>query len=93
MPTQNIVLTQEHGEFIDSVIRVGDYQNADDVIRDALDALRERREQNAQKVEGLRTLIRDGAKALEEGDFTEIDDADLERFLAAMAGMLRTRRN
>jgi antitoxin ParD1/3/4 len=92
VPTRNIVLTQEQGEFIDSVIRTGDYKNADEVIRDALDALRRRRAQAAQKVEGLRTLIRDGARALEEGDFTEIDDADVERFLAALAGVLRTRK-
>lgn len=91
MATRNIVLTSQHGEFIDSVIRAGDYQNADEVIRDALGALQQRREQDARKVEGLSTLIRDGEKALEEGDFTEIDGADLERFLAALAGMLRTR--
>ena len=93
MPTRNIVLTQKHGEFIDSVIREGDYKNVDEVIRDALEALQQRREQEARKVEGLRTLIRDGTKALEEGDFTEVDEADLERFLAALAGMLRTREN
>ena len=91
MPTRNIVLTQGHSEFIDNVIQAGDCQNADEVIRTALDALQQRREQDARKVEGLSTLIRDGAKALEEGDFTEIDGADLERFLAALAGMLRTR--
>jgi len=85
------VITPQQSEFIDSVIRSGDYQNADEVIRDALGALQHRREQDARKVEGLRTLIRDGAKALEEGNFTEIDGADLERFLAALAGMLRTR--
>jgi len=93
VPTRNIVLTQEQGDFIDSVIRAGDYQSADEVIRDALDALQQRRTQAAQKVEGLRKLITDGAKALEEGDFTEIDDADLDRFLAALAGMLRTRKS
>ena len=90
MPTRNIVLTQAHSEFIDGVIQAGDYQNADEVIRAALDALQQRRSQDAGKVEGLRTLIREGAKALEAGDFSEIDDADLERFLAALAGTLRT---
>jgi len=85
------VITQEQDDFIESVIRAGGYHNADEVISDALDALQQDRQQDAQKVEGLRKLIRDGAKALEQGDFTEIDDADLDRFLAALAGMLRTR--
>lgn len=91
MPTRKIVLTQEQEEFIESVIRAGEYQTADEVIRTALDALEQHRRQDAGKGEGLRTLIRDGAKALEAGDFTEIDDADLERFLAALEGTLRTR--
>jgi antitoxin ParD1/3/4 len=85
------VLTQEQEEFIESVIRAGEYQTADEVIRAAFDALQQHRRQAAGNGEGLRKLIRDGAKALEAGDFTEIDDADLDRFLAALAGTLRTR--
>jgi antitoxin ParD1/3/4 len=91
VPTRKIVLIQKQEEFIESVIRAGEYQTADEVIRAALDALQQHRRQDAAKGEGLRTLIRDGAKALEAGDFTEIDDADLERLLTALAGTLRTR--
>ena len=91
MPTRNIVLTQQHGEFIESVIRAGEYRNASEVVRDALRVLQQRREEDALRLDAVRTLIQAGTKALEGGDFTEIDDADLDRSLAALAGMLRTR--
>jgi putative addiction module CopG family antidote len=87
------VLTKQQGEFIESVIRAGEYTDVNEVIRDALRALQHRREKDALKLEALRTLIQVGSKALEREDFTEIDDADLDRFLAALTGMLKTREN
>jgi antitoxin ParD1/3/4 len=33
------------------------------------------------KLEALRAQIKAGADALERGDFIEVDDADLERYL------------
>ncbi len=91
MPTRNIVLTHEQGVFIESVVEAGEYQDANEVIRDALRALQQRRQEDALKLDALRTLIRAGANALDEGHFTEIDDGDLDRFLAARAGTPRTR--
>jgi antitoxin ParD1/3/4 len=91
--TRNIVLTEQQREFIESVIRAGEYQNADEVVRDALRVLQQRRQEDALRLEALRALIQAGGKALEGGDFTEIDDADLDQFLAALAGMLKTREN
>jgi ribosomal protein S20 len=43
-----------------------------------------RRQENALKLEALRTLIRAGANALEQGEFTEIEDSDLVRYLEAL---------
>ena len=91
MPTRNIVLTHEQDAFMESVVQAGEYQDVNEVIRDALRVLQQRRQEDALKLEALRTLLATGEKALGQGDFTEIDDADLERFLAAWAGMLRTR--
>ena len=93
MPTRNIVLTEEQGDFIESVIRAGEYLNADEVIGDALRVLQQRRNEDALRLEALRTLIQAGAKSIEQGNFTEIDDADLDRFLAAWSAMLRNRGN
>ena len=91
MPTINILLTQSEVEFIDGVVRAGEYRNADDVMQDALRALRQRRQEDALRLEALDTLVRAGAKALSEGDFVELDDAELDRFVTAFNDMLRTR--
>ena len=91
MPTRNIVLTHQQNEFVESVVRTGEYQDANEMIRDALRALKQRRQEDALKLKALRALIKTGANALDEAHFTEIDDADLDRFLAARAGMPRTR--
>ena len=91
MPTRNIVLTHQQNEFVESVVRTGEYQDANEMIRDALRALKQRRQEDALKLKALRVLIKTGANALDEEHFTEIDDADLDRFLAARAGMPRTR--
>lgn len=84
MPTRNIVLTHEQDEFIESVVRAGEYRDANEAISDALRVFQKRRQENALKLEALRTLIRAGANALEQGEFTEIEDSDLVRYLEAL---------
>ena len=93
MPTRNISLTPEQDAFIEKAIRSGEYQNASEAVRDALRALQQRRREDALKLKALRTQIKAGVDALERGEFTEVVDADLDRYLedlAAAAGK-RTR--
>jgi antitoxin ParD1/3/4 len=78
------VLTHEQDEFIESVVRAGEYRDANEAISDALRVFQKRRQENALKLEALRTLIRAGANALEQGEFTEIEDSDLVRYLEAL---------
>ncbi len=87
MPTRNINLTPEQDEFVESVVRAGEYQSASEAIRDALRALQQRRREDALKLDALGTLIQAGATALDRGDFAEIDDADLQRYLEALAAI------
>src|SRR5260370_18007509 len=84
--TRNIPLTREQDEFVESVVRAGEYQDASEAIRDALRTLQQRRREDALKLDALRALIRAGVNALEEGEFSEVEDGDLDRFLAALAG-------
>lgn len=81
MPTRNVNLTAEQDAFIDEVIQAGAYQNASEVLRDALRALRQRQAEDALKLEALRAQIDLGVAALEQGAFTEVDDAGLDAFL------------
>lgn len=81
MPTRNINLTNEQNEFVDSIVRAGEYQNASEAIRDALRALQQRRREDALKLERLRLRIQAGIDDLERGEFVEIDEADLELYV------------
>jgi antitoxin ParD1/3/4 len=86
VPTRYIVLTDEQDEFVESIVRAGEYKDADEAIGDALRVLQERRQNDALKLETLRTLIRAGANALDQGEFTEVEDRDLVRYLEVLAG-------
>jgi len=81
MPTRNISLTPEQDAFVEKVVEAGEYQNASEAIRDALRALQQRRKEDSLKLKVLRAQIKAGADALERGDFTEVDDADLDGYL------------
>ena len=81
MPTRKISLTDEQHAFVERVVRSGEYQNANEVVQDALWALQQRRHQDALKLRALRLHINAGVAALEEGEFVEVDEGDLEDFL------------
>ena len=81
MPTRNISLTREQDEFVAKIVKAGEYQNASEAVRDALRVLQQRRREDALKLKALRMQIRTGADALEEGDFDEIADANLDAYL------------
>jgi antitoxin ParD1/3/4 len=85
MPTRNISLTPEQDEFVDKMVKSGEYQNASEAVRDALRALQQRRREDELKLKALRTHIRAGADALKRGEFVEVDDADLEDYLEGLA--------
>ena len=80
MPTRNINLTHEQDEFVESIVRAGEYQNASEAIRDAVRALQQRRREDALKLERLRLRIEAGIDDLDRGEFVEVDDEDLEAF-------------
>ena len=84
MPTRNISLTPEQDEFVEKVVKAGEYQNASEAVRDALRALQQRRREDALKLKALRLQIKAGVVALERGEFAEIDDAGLEGYLEGL---------
>jgi len=84
MPTRNISLTPEQDAFIEKAVKSGEYQNASEAVRDALRALQQRRREDALKLKALRVQLKAGVEALERGEFTEVADADLERYLEGL---------
>lgn len=85
MPTRNISLTPEQDAFIDEMLKAGEYRNASEALRDALRALQQRRAEEALKLERLRVAIQQGVAALDRGEYTEVEDEDLDAFLDELA--------
>jgi antitoxin ParD1/3/4 len=81
MPTRNISLTAEQDAFIEKAVKSGEYQNASEAVRDALRVLRQRQREDALKLKALRAQIKAGVEALDRGEYTDVADADLERYL------------
>jgi len=84
MPTRNISLTREQDAFIEKTVKSGEYQNASEAVRDALRALQQRRREDALRLKALRVQIKAGVDALKRGEFTEVADADLDRYLETL---------
>ena len=59
------------------MVKAGKCQNASDAMRDAVRGSPQRRKEDALKLKALRKLVREGAGALQRGEFDEVDDADL----------------
>ena len=85
MPTRNISLTAEQDAFIDEVLDAGEYTNASEAVRDAIRTLQQRRAEQRLKLERLRAAIQEGITALDRGDATTVDDAELDEYLDKLA--------
>jgi antitoxin ParD1/3/4 len=85
MPTRNVSLTPEQDAFIDEMLKKGEYRNASEAMRDALRALQQRRAEETLKLEKLRVAIQQGVAALDRGDYTEVEDEDLDAYLDELA--------
>jgi antitoxin ParD1/3/4 len=81
----NFSLTPSLEQFIRDRAKSGDYNNASEVVREAIRLLKRVEEQRALRTERLRAAIRDGDDALARGDFTELNsDQELDAFFAKL---------
>ena len=87
MPTRNISLTAEQDAFVDAVVEAGEYQNASEAVRDALRALKQRRDEDALKLRVLRAQIKVGVATLDEDSATEVADGELEGYLRSLTAV------
>ena len=78
----NFSLTPALEQFIRNRAESGDYNNASEVVREAIRLLKRVEEQRKLKMERLRAAIDEGDAALARGDFTDLDsDGELDAFL------------
>ncbi len=81
----NVSLTPSLEQFVRDRAESGDYNNASEVVREAIRLLRRVEERRALKMERLRVAIRDGDEALARGEFTDLNsDRELDKFFAEL---------
>jgi len=77
----NVSLTPKLEVFIRDCTASGDYNNASEVVREAVRLLKRTEEQRALKIERLRTSIRAGDEAIASGDMVVLNsDQELDTF-------------
>ena len=85
MPTRNVSLTKHFDEFVEKNISTGEYQNASEVIRDALRLLQARQKEEKLKLQRLREAADVGLAALEAGDYINLDLSEVGPWLAKLS--------
>ena len=81
----NFSLTPSLEQFVRDRANSGDYNNASEVVRDALRLLKRFEEERAIKMERLRAAIREGDEAIARGDFTKLETEDaVDAFFAEL---------
>jgi len=84
MPTKNTYLTDAHEAMIERRISAGEYQNASEVVRDAIRDWRRHRLEYEEKKSILRSMIQESVDAMKRGEYTEVSDADLDKFIDSL---------
>jgi len=72
----NLSLTPTLEQFVRDKATTGDYNNASEVVREAIRLLKEKDEQRLLKLERLREAIRIGDEAMKRGDYTVINSSE-----------------
>jgi antitoxin ParD1/3/4 len=81
----NFSLTPSLEQFVRDRAKSGDYNNASEVVREAIRLLKRAEERRALKMEHLRAAIRDGDEALARGNVTEVNsDRELDELFAGI---------
>jgi antitoxin ParD1/3/4 len=81
----NFSLTPSLEQFVRDRANSDDYNNASEVVREAIRLLKRAEERRALNMERLRAAIRDGDEALARGDVTEVNsDRELDELFAEL---------
>jgi antitoxin ParD1/3/4 len=67
MPARNVNLTAHLADFVDASVRSGRFQNASEVVREALRLLEARQREDDLKLDGLRQAVAQGREDAAQG--------------------------
>jgi antitoxin ParD1/3/4 len=83
MATRNINLTDALDRFVAEQVESGQFQNASEVVRAGLRALKADQEAHAARVQALRAAIQEADDDLAAGRFEKVEDIDA--YMSAIA--------
>ena len=83
MATQTLNLTDEQAEVIRQMVADGGYDDASQVVDDALRLLKAQQDEQLAEVEWLRSEVQQGFDAFERGDFIELVSEEAIQALSA----------
>ena len=89
MPTQNVNLSDKQVKFIRQSVGGGDYRNASEVVRAALQLLEQRERENKLKLQVLRRMANEGFDDINAGRFEMIEPNGLDQFIAELGAKSR----
>jgi antitoxin ParD1/3/4 len=74
MATRNVNLTVMLDEYVEDRVRSGSFQNASEVVRDALRLHKARTDAEARKEARFRRLVQEGIDDIEAGRYEDVID-------------------
>lgn len=84
MPTRNVSLTDHQDLFVGEALASGRYQNASEVVRDALRLLERREADDASQIAHWRAAVAEGERQLAAGDFIDLEIEEFEGWLSSL---------
>lgn len=82
MPTRNINLTDHLDQFVESGIDSGRYSNASEMVREGLRLLEAREQEQAAKIEWIRSAALEGFAQIERGEYIALEtDEEIDAFV------------
>jgi antitoxin ParD1/3/4 len=84
MATRNVSLTGMLDTYVEDSVRSGAFQNASEVVRDALRLHKARADEDARKLERLNALIQEGEDDIAAGRYVELDWDQLDDWLGGL---------
>ncbi len=76
MPTRNVVLTDHQSLFVEKLVKSGRYQNASEVLREALRLIERREKEDEARLAAIRNAVRAGLSDIEAGRYSTFGSQD-----------------
>jgi antitoxin ParD1/3/4 len=90
MATRNVNLTGMLDDYVEDRVRSGAFQNASEVVRDALRLHKAHTDAEARKLERLNRLIQEGDDDVAAGRYVEVEWDDLDSWLDGLGRSTRS---